>query len=82
MYLYPFRNRPGCFARLFTNLLLLAQGYPPLILLSHHRLSYYDALAANSIAPLTQFFHETMRGFVELQVPLTAAEAQQLQWSV
>ena len=77
-----FRERPGCLARLLTNLLLLAQGYPPLILISANRQRYYAALAATDPAPLTQLFNETMRGFLDLKVPLTEQEAQRLKWSV
>ena len=82
MFLYPFRERPGCLARLLTNLLLLAQGYPPLILISANRHRYYTALAATDSTQLTQLFNETMRGFLDLKVPLTEQEAQRLKWSV
>ena len=82
MFLYPFRERPGCFARLLTNLLLLSQGYPPLILLSQDRFRYYDALASHNSAQLAQLFYETMKSFLELKVPLTEREVEALRWTV
>lgn len=46
MYIYPFRRMPGALARLFTNYFLMAHGYPPIIIPSHERGEYYDALAS------------------------------------
>lgn len=45
MHVYPFRRNPGTTARLFTNLLLLSRGYPPLIITCDQRDAYYQALA-------------------------------------
>ena len=50
MFAYPFRKQPGTTARLFTNLMLLAHGYPPAILPGGLRAEYYAALDA----PLSQ----------------------------
>jgi len=44
MHAYPFRRNPGTTIRLFTNLLLLSRGYPPVIIPSHARDAYYHAL--------------------------------------
>ena len=68
--------------RLLTNLLLLAQGYPPLILLSQDRFRYYDALASHNSAQLAQLFYETTKSFLELKVPLTEREVEALRWTV
>lgn len=58
MYIYPFRRQPGTLARLFTNQFLISHGYPPLILASHERGNYYDALAAHNCAVLAQLFYQ------------------------
>ena len=58
MFIYPFRRQPGTLARLFTNLFLMMHNYPPLILASHERGAYYDALASHDHLPLTQLFYQ------------------------
>ena len=58
MFIYPFRRQPGTLARLFTNLFLMIHDYPPLILASHERGAYYDAIAAHDHLPLTQLFYQ------------------------
>ena len=58
MYIYPYRRQPGTLARLFTNQFLISHGYPPLILASHERGNYYDALAAHNCAALAQLFYQ------------------------
>lgn len=58
MFIYPFRRQPGTLARLFTNLFLMMHHYPPLILASHERGTYYDALASHDHLNLTQMFYQ------------------------
>ena len=58
MYIYPYRRQPGTLARLFTNQFLISNGYPPLILASHERGHYYDALATHNCAALAQLFYQ------------------------
>ena len=59
MFIYPYRRQPGNLARLFTNQFLLAHRYPPIILTSHERGAYYEALTAYDEAPLTQLFYRS-----------------------
>jgi len=62
MHIYPFRRMPGALARLFTNHFLMAHGYPPVIIPSHERGEYYDALAAHDHQPLAkQLYRATWR---------------------
>lgn len=72
MSIYPYPKNSGKTARLFMNLLLLRDGYPPAIIHSIDRQRYYDVLRAenaglipmtlealeNSIEPAIQFFDE------------------------
>ena len=58
MHIYPYRRQPGTLARLMTNFFLLAHGYPPIILASHERGTYYDALAAHQTTALSQMFYQ------------------------
>ena len=44
LHIYPFPRQSGKVARLVMNLLLLRQGYPPVILPATQRQRYYDAL--------------------------------------
>jgi fido (protein-threonine AMPylation protein) len=59
MFIYPYRRQPGNLARLFTNQFLLAHRYPPMILTSHERGIYYEALTAYDEVPLTQLFYRS-----------------------
>ncbi|HJK91416.1 MAG TPA: Fic family protein [Polyangiaceae bacterium LLY-WYZ-15_(1-7)] len=47
LHIYPFPRQSGKVARLVMNLLLLRQGYPPVILPATQRQRYYDALKQN-----------------------------------
>ena len=60
MFIYPYRRQPGNLARLLTNQFLLAHRYPPLVIASHERGAYYDAIAAHDAAPLTRLFYQSM----------------------
>lgn len=58
MYIYPYRRQPGTLARLVTNQFLIMHGYPPVILASHERGAYYDALSSHDCATLAQLFYQ------------------------
>jgi Fic family protein len=55
MAIFPWTKNSGKVARLFTNLLLLRDGYPPAVIHSIDRQRYYDVLRAESagLIPLT-----------------------------
>ncbi len=61
MYIYPFKLNPGSTARLFTNLMFLSQGYPPLILSGLQRSEYYEALCQSDATALTELFYEAFQ---------------------
>lgn len=48
--IHPFADGNGRTARLLTNLMLLRQGYPPVIVAPEHRPDYIDALEARQMA--------------------------------
>ncbi len=54
LHIYPFAKHSGKVARLLMNLMLLRQGYPPVVIHSTERQQYYEALRAepNEIATL------------------------------
>lgn len=56
---FPFTSDSGKVARLFMNLLLLRNGYPPAIVHSTERQRYYEALKGSS-ATMTQIVHESI----------------------
>lgn len=56
---FPFTTDSGKVARLFMNLLLLRNGYPPAIVHSTERQRYYEALKGSS-ATMTQIVHESI----------------------
>ncbi len=56
---FPFATDSGKVARLFMNLLLLRNGYPPAIVHSTERQRYYEALKGSS-ATMTQIVHESI----------------------
>jgi Fic family protein len=56
---FPFATDSGKVARLFMNLLLLRNGYPPAIVHSTERQRYYEALKGSS-ATMTQIVHEAI----------------------
>lgn len=65
MHIYPFRRNPGTTARLFTNLLVLSRGYPPIIVPSHKRDAYYDALRHPIPDRLNALFAESVEVLLE-----------------
>jgi Fic family protein len=56
---FPFATDSGKVARLFMNLLLLRNGYPPAIVHSTERQRYYEALKGSS-ATMTQIVQESI----------------------
>lgn len=56
---FPFATDSGKVARLFMNLLLLRNGYPPAIVHSTERQRYYEALKGSS-AMMTQIIQESI----------------------
>jgi Fic family protein len=56
---FPFATDSGKVARLFMNLLLLRNGFPPAIVHSTERQRYYEALKGAS-AIMTQIVHESI----------------------
>jgi Fic family protein len=56
---FPFATDSGKVARLFMNLLLLRNGYPPAIVHSTERQRYYEALKGSS-ATMTQIVQEAI----------------------
>ena len=64
LHIYPFAKHSGKVARLFMNLLLLRNGFPPVIIHSTERQQYYEALRAeqNEMAALV---HNAFRASVE-----------------
>lgn len=56
---FPFATDSGKVARLFMNLLLLRNGFPPAIVHSTERQRYYEALKGAS-AVMTQIVHESI----------------------
>lgn len=65
MFVYPFRRNPGTTARLFTNLMLIARGYPPAIIPAHDRAEYYEALDAPEPFPLAAIYRRAISSFLE-----------------
>jgi Fic family protein len=64
LHIYPFTKHSGKVARLFMNLLLLRHGFPPVIIHSTERQTYYESLRAepNEMAALV---HTAFRSSVE-----------------
>jgi Fic family protein len=56
---FPFTHDSGKVARLFMNLMLLRNGYPPAIVHSTERQRYYEALKGSSAA-MTQIVQEAI----------------------
>lgn len=65
MHVYPFRRNPGTTARLFTNLLLLSRGYPPLLISADNRDAYYEALAHPEPSKLADLFADAIALLLE-----------------
>jgi Fic family protein len=77
MNAYPFRRNPGTTLRLFTNMLLLSRGYPPVIIPSHRRDAYYHALNHPETDAITQVFSDSVSTLMErLRTPLGLIEGQ------
>ena len=79
MFAYPFRKQPGTTARLFTNLMLLAHGYPPAILPGGLRAEYYAALDAPEPVALARLYRSAMASYMESVTPQRAAQVPLMQ---
>lgn len=72
--IHPFEDGNGRLARLLANIVLLRQGWPPLIVRASDRLQYLDALAASdeggNLLPLFGLFVKSMnRSLKEMEKP-------------
>lgn len=67
MHIYPFKRQPGIVARLFTNQFLFSHGYPPLIIASHEKGVYFDALSSHDYYALSQLFYKSTARFLDIQ---------------
>ncbi len=72
MHVYPFRRNPGTTARLFTNLLLLSRGYPPVIVPAGLRAEYYESLCSPDAEDLAGIFRSCVRDFLREMAPAEA----------
>jgi fido (protein-threonine AMPylation protein) len=70
MHIYPYRRNPGTTLRLFTNLLLMSRGYPPVILQAHQRDAYYESLTKRSSDALAELFASAMNAYLSSQQTL------------
>lgn len=67
MAIYPWSKNSGKTARLFMNLLLLRDGYPPAVIHSIERQRYYDVLRAET-AGLVPLVFESLDNAVETAI--------------
>ncbi|MGC6416637.1 MAG: Fic family protein [Bradymonadia bacterium] len=71
MHIYPYRRNPGTTIRLFTNLLVLSRGYPPILIPSHARDAYYHALNHPKPEQLADVFNASVSTLLaRLDTPL------------
>lgn len=69
VWIHPFFDGNGRLARLVTNLFLMQQGYPPVILKQDQRKTYYNVLhqADNgTVRPLAEFIGKAMNESLQL----------------
>lgn len=78
MHIYPFRRNPGTTIRLFTDLLLMSRGYPPVIIPAQLRPEYYNALSSPSLEPLQRIFQGSVEGFMDAMAKAKATPAKAL----
>lgn len=64
LQIYPFPRQSGKVARLVMNLVLLRQGYPPVVLHATQRQRYYEALKQNEDA-VAKLINEALGASVE-----------------
>ncbi len=65
MGIYPFRRNPGTTARLFTNLLSLSLGFPPIVLPGQERSEYFTALEQPNHKALAALFESAFSAYLE-----------------
>ena len=69
VWIHPFYDGNGRVARLVTNLFLMQQGYPPIVLKQEQRKTYYTVLhqADNgNLSPLAEFIAKAMNESLQL----------------
>jgi Fic family protein len=81
MHIYPFRRLPGSVIRLFCNLVLLANDYPPIIITAQEKGEYYAAIAEGKTYQIHQVFKKSIERFLSLNEDflLTTSKAQLVQ---
>jgi Fic family protein len=73
VWIHPFSNGNGRVARLLTNLYLIKEGYPPIVLKKDDRKKYYNMLKqadSGNLNPLTDFIakevHESLQYYLSI----------------
>jgi Fic family protein len=73
VWIHPFSNGNGRVARLLTNLYLIKEGYPPIVLKKEDRKKYYNLLKQadnGNLNPLTDFIakeiHESLQYYLSI----------------
>ena len=76
--IHPFSDGNGRTARLLMNLLLLRQGFPPLVILPEQRPTYHDRLegvhAAGACEPYHEFLRECLAASLERTLKVLHAQ--------
>ncbi len=67
LHIYPFAKHSGKVARLVMNLVLLSEGYPPVVIHATERQRYYEALKAGDEA-VSVLVNEAMSASVESSI--------------
>ncbi len=75
VWIHPFSNGNGRVARLLTNLYLIKEGYPPIVLKKDDRKKYYNVLKqadSGDLNPLTDFIakevHESLQYYLSIML--------------
>jgi len=66
MHIYPYKRLPGSTIRLFCNLILLANDYPPVIITAQDKGDYYQAIADKNVYQITKIFQNAVERFLSL----------------
>jgi Fic family protein len=75
LQVYPYPKHSGKVARLFTNLMLIRQGYPPCIIHATDRQRYYEALKTSDAA-VAQLIAESLSAGIESAIKYFEDRAQ------
>ena len=75
VWVHPFSNGNGRVTRLLTNLYLIIEGYPPIVLKKEDRKKYYNVLKQadnGNLTPLTDFIakeiHESLQYYLSILI--------------